>query len=690
MPIHVGNSDNMSQIHIGNANIGSVYVGHNLVWGKYISEMDWLGCAVNTLEHPRWDYHSMYFGSDIVRLRILPSGMYRGALFGATYDYIGRNCWLWFRTETNPVYGNFVKFGFDSGEMIYGAGEKCLGLSIRCLRDASKAEQKLSDAKLIPQAYTDGDGQDYDGVKIGNQIWITENLKSTRYQNGDPITTGLTDQQFTDSIEGAYTAFPYYSNKIIPAGSFVTQQAQIDAYGLLYNWYAANNGLVGGSWRIPDKGDMQNLLNHVVTNYPPYNYTTIGIALKSCLQMGHPIADYDWIGCAINTSEVPSWKESDNYGIDLFRFNLLPAGNINDTFFDGSNTILLTDSLLYGTPDTITAYMTWSSNDNFHKEAYEINGVSVYSVRLVRNAGYIEQLYPDGYIFINQYADADGNVYDGVKIGEQIWTTKNLMTTKFQSGYPIPNEIDDVDWAAAITNKTPAYRWAYNDYDNYGKHYGCWYNPYTIATLVADSDWRVPSVVDMDKLIAYVEITIGMGAAKVLKSCRQNAHSGGEIKTVYFMLQNYHKKYFGITQYYYDFLKDSPNLINVGSYVNDLGVRLYYTRFDNGSYKLYKKTNADPALTIDNPNMPRESPPLPYIPWDRYENVELIHTYKNPTYDDPNMGKPACVVDITVFVNSNNERSYSVGYHEPTVLNRTDEYFINIVEPHVPAYVDIE
>ncbi|MCU0462306.1 MAG: hypothetical protein MUF36_09885 [Bacteroidales bacterium] len=41
------------------------------------------------------------------------------------------------------------------------------------------------------KSITDGDGNVYTSVKIGTQDWLTENLKTTRYSNGEVISSGI-------------------------------------------------------------------------------------------------------------------------------------------------------------------------------------------------------------------------------------------------------------------------------------------------------------------------------------------------------------------------------------------------------------------------------------------------------------------------------------------------------------------
>lgn len=110
-------------------------------------------------------------------------------------------------------------------------------------------------SKAAPETgtMTDIDGNVYQTVKIGNQWWMAENLKVTRYTNGDSVThldgggfksDTLTWQQ--DTI-GAYSIYDNNSNNVAP--------------GYLYNWYAATNTrkLAPAGWHIPSDAEWKTL-----------------------------------------------------------------------------------------------------------------------------------------------------------------------------------------------------------------------------------------------------------------------------------------------------------------------------------------------------------------------------------------------------------------------------------------------
>jgi uncharacterized protein (TIGR02145 family) len=106
-------------------------------------------------------------------------------------------------------------------------------------------------------ACSDGDGNNYPVVGIGTQIWMAENLKTTRYSDGFdiPLQTNNTDW-------GALStpAYCYYNN---------TASAYKDTYGALYNWYAVDTVVNGGKnvcptgWHVPSDSAWTKLTTYL-------------------------------------------------------------------------------------------------------------------------------------------------------------------------------------------------------------------------------------------------------------------------------------------------------------------------------------------------------------------------------------------------------------------------------------------
>ena len=84
---------------------------------------------------------------------------------------------------------------------------------------------------------TDIDGNVYHTISIGSQVWMLENLKVTRYRNGDSISL-VTDNQSWAGTPGAYC---YYNND--------TKQGIV--YGALYNFIAAVGQVAPEGWHVP-------------------------------------------------------------------------------------------------------------------------------------------------------------------------------------------------------------------------------------------------------------------------------------------------------------------------------------------------------------------------------------------------------------------------------------------------------
>jgi uncharacterized protein (TIGR02145 family) len=92
------------------------------------------------------------------------------------------------------------------------------------------------------------DNEKYKTVKIGNQIWMAENLRASRFNDGTPVPL------VTDGVVWAELTTPgycWYDNDV---------KENIGIYGGLYNWYTVNSGkLCPKGWHVPTDAEWTTL-----------------------------------------------------------------------------------------------------------------------------------------------------------------------------------------------------------------------------------------------------------------------------------------------------------------------------------------------------------------------------------------------------------------------------------------------
>ena len=119
-------------------------------------------------------------------------------------------------------------------------------------RKTSTSEQKITVSEFsesdVDGTYTDIDGNVYKSVKIGEQEWMAENLKVTRYRNGDAIPNEIDDSEWGSLTTGAF-------------GTYENDESNASVYGYLYNWYAVNNsrGIASEGWHVPTDEDWKEI-----------------------------------------------------------------------------------------------------------------------------------------------------------------------------------------------------------------------------------------------------------------------------------------------------------------------------------------------------------------------------------------------------------------------------------------------
>jgi len=123
--------------------------------------------------------------------------------------------------------------------------------------------------KMIENAgnFTDTDGNVYQSVRIGNQIWMVENLRVTKYNDGSAIPLDTSDTTWYDANTPKYC----FSENTTNADSIMK-------YGALYNWFVIDpenpKKIAPAGWHVPSDSEWTVLEKYLVRNGYNYDGTT--------------------------------------------------------------------------------------------------------------------------------------------------------------------------------------------------------------------------------------------------------------------------------------------------------------------------------------------------------------------------------------------------------------------------------
>jgi uncharacterized protein (TIGR02145 family) len=113
----------------------------------------------------------------------------------------------------------------------------------------------ISGALLTILLFAGCRGDRYEEVKIGHQVWMTQNLNVDIFRNGDTLFHAQSDEEWVKAGKEGKPAWCYYNND--PANG--------NTYGRLYNWYAVNDqrGMAPEGWKVATYKDWEKLLKYL-------------------------------------------------------------------------------------------------------------------------------------------------------------------------------------------------------------------------------------------------------------------------------------------------------------------------------------------------------------------------------------------------------------------------------------------
>ena len=165
-----------------------------------------------------------------------------------------------------------IRNGFTQDTMyMYNSGKVISQLATSDIDSATShyvAQKKIQ--------VTDVDGNIYNTVTIGKQIWMAENLRTTKYRNGTSIGTTTPDTLDFSHLQNLKYQWAYNGN-----------ESNVSTYGRLYTWYTVTDslGICPIGWHLPSKAEWVTMKNYLIDN--GYNYddskveNKLGISLAS-------------------------------------------------------------------------------------------------------------------------------------------------------------------------------------------------------------------------------------------------------------------------------------------------------------------------------------------------------------------------------------------------------------------------
>lgn len=269
------------------------------------------------------------------------------------------------------------------------------------------------------------------------------------------------------------------------------------------------------------------------------------------------IADFrtsDGQGTADFTSNLTGLAEGTTYYVRAYATNSVGTAYGNEVTFTTGNVtgaVLTTDQATLVTANTASAggsvtdagggtisergvcWGTSSQPTTSDFKATSGNGTGAFTVNLtnledgtlyyyrayaINSAG---TTYGQEYQFLTLVNDVDGNEYQTVKIGDQVWMAENLKTTLFNDEEAIPNVTDATAWKALTT---AGYSWVQNLETNKNL-YGAIYNWYAVESEnLCPEGWHVPTDAEFQTL----EAALGMNEEEVAATNRFRGTDQGE------------------------------------------------------------------------------------------------------------------------------------------------------------------
>jgi len=271
-------------------------------------------------------------------------------------------------SKTNELNGN-ITFSGSLTHLVYGTTYYVRAYATNSVGTGYGEQVQFTTTDIFGRLVTDLEGNVYHSVKIGAQTWMVENLKTTRFRNGESI-INITDA----------TA---WSNSTGPAWCEYNNDSENGSkLGKLYNWNSVidDRNIAPVGWHIPSDSEWSALENYLIAN--GYNYDNSTTENKIAKSLA---ATTDW--------NYYSASEAGAVCLNLLTnnktgFNALPAGDRSNltgiSFEEIGNSSCWWSSTAYDETYIWCRSLT-KNTSGVYRDYYSGRKSSGHSVRCIKN-----------------------------------------------------------------------------------------------------------------------------------------------------------------------------------------------------------------------------------------------------------------------------------------------------------------
>jgi len=155
------------------------------------------------------------------------------------------------------------------------------------------------------------DNHKYKWVRIGEQIWMAENLAFL------PTINAINDFDLLDRSQVNYYVYYFDGRSVEDAKATYNYKT----YGVLYTWYAAQTACPEG-WHLPDDEEWEQLVQYVNKEKGPYRK----------IPNDHGFSAKGWFNVGAHLKSNRGWLSCESNGSNDYNFNALPGGSFYGVF----------------------------------------------------------------------------------------------------------------------------------------------------------------------------------------------------------------------------------------------------------------------------------------------------------------------------------------------------------------------